>query len=254
MRSYIAFCKKEVLENLRTHKVLILMIVFLLFGMMSPLTAKLMPEIFKSLALDGIVITIPEPTALDAYAQFFKNTSQMGLLVVLLVFGGMLSTEITKGTLINMVTKGLSRHVVILAKFTVASLLWTLTLLASFITTFGYTAYLFGSGIQPNLVFSIFCLWLFGLFLLASLLFFSSFTSGNFAGLALTAVSLLILLLLDIFPRLHALNPIALASLNTALLSGASQISDLTLPVGVTLGLTVLLLGSSMMVFRRRKL
>ncbi|HAO60570.1 MAG TPA: hypothetical protein DCQ90_01185 [Erysipelotrichaceae bacterium] len=254
MRSYIAFCKKEVLENLRTHKVLILMIVFLLFGMMSPLTAKLMPEIFKSLALDGIVITIPEPTALDAYAQFFKNTSQMGLLVVLLVFGGMLSTEITKGTLINMVTKGLSRHVVILAKFTVASILWTLTLLASFITTFGYTAYLFGSGIQPNLLFSIFCLWLFGLFLLASLLFFSSFTSGNFAGLALTAVSLLILLLLDIFPRLHALNPIALASLNTALLSGASQISDLTLPVGVTLGLTVLLLGSSMMVFRRRKL
>lgn len=254
MRSYIAFCKKEVLENLRTHKVLILMIVFLLFGMMSPLTAKLMPEIFKSLALDGIVITIPEPTDLDAYAQFFKNTSQMGLLVVLLVFGGMLSSEITKGTLINMVTKGLSRPVVILSKFTVASLLWTLTLLASFATTIGYTAYLFGSDVQPNLLFSIFCLWLFGLFLLACLLFFSSFTSGNFAGLALTAVSLLILLLLDIFPRLHALNPIALASLNTALLSGAAQISDLSLPVGVTLGLTILLLGSSMMVFRRRKL
>ena len=254
MRSYIAFCKKEVLENLRTHKVLILMIVFLLFGMMSPLTAKLMPEIFKSLALDGIVITIPEPTALDAYAQFFKNTSQMGLLVVLLVFGGMLSSEITKGTLINMVTKGLSRPVVILSKFTVASLLWTLTLLASFATTIGYTAYLFGSDVQPNLLFSIFCLWLFGLFLLACLLFFSSFTSGNFAGLALTAVSLLILLLLDIFPRLHALNPIALASLNTALLSGAAQISDLSTPIGVTLGFTVLLLGSSMMVFRRRKL
>lgn len=254
MRSYIAFCKKEVLENLRTHKVLILMIVFLLFGMMSPLTAKLMPEIFKSLALDGIVISIPEPTALDAYAQFFKNTSQMGLLVVLLVFGGMLSNEITKGTLINMVTKGLSRPVVILSKFTVASILWTLTLLASFVTTFGYTVYLFGSGTQPNLLFSIFCLWLFGLFLLACLLFFSSFTSGNFAGLALTAVSLLILLLLDIFPRLHALNPIALASLNTALLSGASQVSDLSTPIGVTLGLTILLLGSSMMVFRRRKL
>ena len=150
MRSYIAFCKKEVLENLRTHKVLILMIVFLLFGMMSPLTAKLMPEIFKSLALDGIVITIPEPTALDAYAQFFKNTSQMGLLVVLLVFGGMLSNEITKGTLINMVTKGLSRPVVILSKFTVASILWTLTLLASFATTIGDTVYLFWWGVQPN--------------------------------------------------------------------------------------------------------
>jgi len=35
-----------------------------------------MPEIVGSLVTDGVVITLPEPTAYDAWAQFFKNATQ----------------------------------------------------------------------------------------------------------------------------------------------------------------------------------
>lgn len=44
MRGYLAFVKKELLEQVRTYKLLILLLVFFIFGMLSPLMAKLMPK------------------------------------------------------------------------------------------------------------------------------------------------------------------------------------------------------------------
>jgi ABC-2 type transport system permease protein len=254
MKGYIAFTKKEVLESLRTYRVLILFLVAFLVGMLSPITAKLMPEIFKSLQLDGIVITLPPPVALDAYAQLFKNMTQIGMLVVLLVFSGMLSNEIMKGTLIPMLTKGLSRSAVILAKFTVSLTIWTLALFLSFITTYGYTAYLFGSGNQPNLLFSVFCLWLFGAFLLSLILLSSSFMPGNFGGLTLTAMLIVVMMILDVFPKLHQFNPIALSSQNVALLEGAVKVSELMPIIFITLCMIILSLGGSMVIFKKKRL
>lgn len=254
MKGYIAFSKKEVLEGIRTYRVLILAAVFFLFGMLSPLTAKLMPEIFKSLALDGIVITIPEPTALDAYAQLFKNTSQMGLLVLLLVFSGMLSGEISKGTLIHMLTKGLSRNAVILAKYSVSLAFWTIGLALAALTTYGYTAYLFSSGNMPNLFFAIFCLWLFGALLLALILLSSSIVPGNFGGLTLTSMLVVIMMIADVFPLLHKFNPIALSSQNVALLSQTASVGDLLPIVGITILLILGSLVGSMLCFSKVKL
>ena len=91
MRGYFAFIKKEFTEQLRTFRVLILFAVFFIFGMMSPLLAKLLPDILSGMELQGMTINIPEPTAMDAYSQFFKNTTQMGVIVILLVFGGIIS-------------------------------------------------------------------------------------------------------------------------------------------------------------------
>lgn len=70
--------------------------------MMSPLAAKLLPQI---LASEGISITLPDPSAIDSWSQFFKNISQMGLIVTVILFSGVLGTELSKGTLINMLTK-----------------------------------------------------------------------------------------------------------------------------------------------------
>ncbi|MCU7200933.1 hypothetical protein [Turicibacter sanguinis] len=68
MRGYLAFVKKELLEQVRTYKLLILFLVFFIFGMLSPLMAKLMPEILRQMPMDGITITIPDPTAIDSYS------------------------------------------------------------------------------------------------------------------------------------------------------------------------------------------
>ncbi len=254
MRGYYAFVKKELTESLKSYRALILLAVFFVFGMMSPLLAKLTPEILASMAIEGVSITVPEPTAVDAYSQLFKNLTQMGMVVLLLVFGGMLSNEIARGTLLNMLTKGLSRHAVILAKYTVAVLLWTAALTLSALTTYGYTVYLFGNGVIDHLLFALIGFWLFGAFVLAFILLSSAVIKGSFGGLILTAVTLLVLLLLNIAPALVKWNPISLASSYMGLFLGGVTVESLFPAVGVTVVATVASLGLAMFLFGKSNL
>lgn len=254
MRAYCAFVKKELMEQLRTYKCLIVLSVFFLFGMLSPLTAKLLPDILSGIEMQGMVITIPEPTQLDAYGQFFKNLSQIGILVLLLVFGGTLTNELVKGTLVNILAKGLSRTTVILSKFTAAVLLWTIGYLLAALTAYGYTEYLFPDSWVSNLTFAMFCLWIFGLFILALILLSSTLIPINFGGLILSGVTIVAMLLLDIYPKTHFYNPITLASDQGALLSGATKVKDLYITIIITVIFTLGCLIGSTILFRKKKL
>jgi ABC-2 type transport system permease protein len=254
MRGFLVFTKKELVEQLRTYKCLILLAVFFLFGMTSPLLAKLMPEIFAGMELQGMKIVIPEPTVLDAYTQFFKNLTQMGLLVILLIFGGTLSNELMRGTLINILAKGLPRHTVLLSKFMAAVLLWTVAYGMAAAVNYGYTEYLFTNTAVNNLGFSLFCLWLFGCLVLALIILSSTIASGNFGGLILSSISIVIMLILSIFPSLEKFNPITLASKNIALLSGEASVEELLITIAITCGLLVGSLLLSVVLFRKKRL
>jgi len=254
MRVYIAFTKKEIVEQIRTYKWLIVISVFFLFGMMSPLLAKLMPDIMSGMKVEGIKIEMPEPIVMDAYAQFFKNFTQMGILILLLVFGGTLSNELMKGTLINILAKGLPRPTVILSKFTASVILWTVGLIVAVTTTYGYAFYLFGDAAVPNFVFSIFCLWLFGCFLIALILLSSALANGTFGGLILSVITLVVLLLISISPKVAKFNPITLTSKNLDLLKESVNVNDLYLPVAITAVLTIVALYLAILLFRRKKM
>ena len=123
MTAAMVFTKKELIESWRTHRFLILTVVFLIFGILSPLMAKLLPELLKS-GLGGVKVTVPTPTSLDSWTQYYKNLTQMGIYVFALMLGGCVSQEIQQGTLINLVTKGLPRWSVIVAKSVVGLLQW----------------------------------------------------------------------------------------------------------------------------------
>lgn len=71
----------------------------------------------------------------------FKNMSQIGLVVLLLTFSGMLPCKYAKGTLTNLLAKGLSRKTVALSKFKAAAALWTACYPLAFIIALGYTIY-----------------------------------------------------------------------------------------------------------------
>jgi ABC-2 type transport system permease protein len=254
MRGFLAFTKKEFLEQLRTSKTLILIAVFFLFGMTSPLLAKLMPEILSGMELQGMKIIIPDPTVFDAYGQFFKNCTQMGMLALLLVFGSMLSNELMRGTLINILAKGLPRHTVILSKFLAAAILWTISFCLAALVNYGYTIYLFEVTGINNLLFSHFSLWLFGCFILALVLLSSAITSGNFGGLIVTALGIVIMFMIDIFPNAAKYNPITLASDNMALLSGEQTAGGLIITIIITCGLLIASLIASIVIFQKKRL
>lgn len=254
MRHYIAFLKKEIMESVRTYRLFIVLIVFALFGVMNPLVAKLTPHIIKTLIPDGNLISIPEATALDSWAQFFKNITQMGLIVTILVFSGILVTELSKGTLINMLTKGLSRQAVILSKFTSMILIWTLSLVVSFIITWAYTIYLFPDDQINNLLFSVFCLWLFGAFLFALLMFSSTITNTNYASLIIVGVTVVVGILLNMAQGLQKYNPISLATSNMELLIVTRSPADLYNAIGVTFIMIVILIISSIVSFGKKQI
>ena len=77
MKTLFAFMKKEWLEQVRSVKLWICIGLFVLFGVMNPAVAKLMPIILdafsEALEGSGMTITQVEVSALDSWMQFFKN-------------------------------------------------------------------------------------------------------------------------------------------------------------------------------------
>jgi ABC-2 type transport system permease protein len=254
MNGCLAFLKKEISEYIRTYKLLIMLAVFAVFGITNPLMAKLLPEILGSLMTDGIIITIPEATAYDAWTQFFKNATQMGLIVTVILFSSVLSSELTRGTLINLLTKGLSRTAVILSKYTCMVLLWTASIALCFGLTYGYTVYLFPEGETSNLLFSVFCLWLFGLFLLAALLLSAVLTKSSYGCLLITGGAVAACMLVNIIPAAHRYNPISLATDNMALITKSVEPSSLYISILVSSVLSLLFVSLSALLFRKKQL
>lgn len=254
MRAYFTFTKKEFLENLRTYKLLIMFAVFLVFGMLSPLTAKFMPQIMEAFMLSNMKIIMLETTALDSWTQFFKNVSQMGLFLLVIVFSGSLANEFSKGTLVNMLTKGLPRSVVILSKYTMSTLVWTVSLCICFGVTYGYTVYFWNSENVRHILFAVFCLWLFGLVLLAAVTLGGVLFQSSYGSILFTGSFVVILFLLNMVPKLQEYNPIALVSNNMLLLTGELKVADFTMAIGSSLTLMATFILLAMALFNKVKL
>lgn len=254
MRNYIAFTKKELLESVRTYKLFIMLIVFFVFGIMSPLLAKVMPEILTAAMPERITVALAEPAAIDAWEQFFKNISQVCLIVTIIIFSGTLSSELSKGTLVNLLTKGLSRKTVILSKFTSMFIIWTISYALAFITAWGYTMYLFSGAEIANLLFSIFCQWLFVIFLLSVLLFAATLMKSNYGCLLITFSVIGALGLLYHSAALRRYTPMFLAVNNMPLLEGTVEVSSLSYAVAISIICSLILIIASVLVFRKRQL
>lgn len=254
MRQFIAFTKKEFREGTATFRAYILLAVFLLFGMMSPLFAKLTPEILNSLGDmgQGVIIQMPEPTALDAWAQFFKNVSQMGMLVFVIIFGGIMSNEFSRGTLVNLLTKGLSRKTVILSKFLTASLLWAAAYLLCLVVCYGYTAYFFES-VEISYALLVFVSpWLFGELLIA-LLILGGTLFGNIYGSLLTCLAAVVALnIVSIVPRAAKYNPVSLAGGTLSILYCKGTPSDFIPALIICAAATIMLIVISILIFDKK--
>lgn len=117
-RAFRPMLRKEVAEFARTWRLAVLGGFVLFFALSSPLLAKLTPQILQLVGAGqaGVVIKIPTPTALDAYAQWLKNLSQIGAFVLLIVGSGSVAGEIASGTGILVLTKPVSRADFVAAK------------------------------------------------------------------------------------------------------------------------------------------
>ncbi len=185
MTGLLPLIKKEVMEQVRTYKLVIVAGIFLFFGISTPLLLKYLPDIIK-LTGEQIPIEIPPPTAMQALAEYVSTVGQVGLLLAVLLAMGSISGEVKAGTAIMTLSKPISRASFVGAKIIALSSNFLLSLAISSAASFVYTVWLIENtdvagflGVNVLLaVFLIFCL---ALTLFCSSLFRSSLAAGGTA-------------------------------------------------------------------------
>jgi ABC-2 type transport system permease protein len=184
----IVLLRKEISEQWRARRLLVLGATFLFFGLLGPITAKLTPELIKlaSASAPGLVIELPPPTVADAVAQYIKNLSQILPLVVLLVTMGSVVGEKERGTLPMLLAKPVARGTVLAAKYAGLCATLALALLLGAVATYYYTQVLFGglelgAFVLMNLTAGLYLLVVLSLAFLASTLARSTVMAGGLA-------------------------------------------------------------------------
>ena len=243
------------MESLRTYKLGIMLAVFVLLGIMSPMFAKLLPELLKEIDMGaGVTLQLPEPSALDSWAQFFKNVGQMGVLTLVIVFSGITANELSKGALINILTKGMKRSTVILSKFTVASIIWTVSYLLCLGITYLYTAYYWETEVMPHAFWAFTSPWVYGLFLISLMILGGVWLKSFLGSLSLTGGAIVMMSLLSILPNFQKYNPLSLGGGTLALLNGQKTPDDFIPALVICLVLTVSVIAGTVAVFNRKQI
>lgn len=242
MKQLTTFLKKDFLEQLRSGKLMMLGILSCLFGIMNPAIAKLTPWLLETMAEDlaesGMFITEVKVDALTSWAQFFKNMPIM-LIVFIVMFGSILTAEYQKGTLINVVTKGMKRWKIVISKLLVMVVLWTAGFFMTFGITYGYNAYFWDNDVAGNLLFAVSGYYLVGLWLISAILPGSVIFKASSQVMLFTGAAYVLSYLLGFLPALKKWVPTFLLSSNE-LLMGTLDCDQCFRAVGITIFLILL--------------
>lgn len=256
MRALMAFMKKEWMEQVRSGRLIILGIAFVLFGIMNPAVAKLTPWLFEimaeSLEESGMIITAGEIDAMSSWVQFFKNVP-MALIVFVLLESSIFTKEYQSGTLVLALTKGLHRYKVVLSKAVVVLFLWTVFYWMHFGITYIYNDYFWDNSIAKNLMFSVVCWWVFGLWTIGLMVFFSTIANTNTGVLAGTGVVVVACYVVGLLPKLSEYMPTFLMDGNS-LIYGAKELEDYGMALAITVATGVVCLVASVPVMNRKRI
>lgn len=251
-----AFLKKEWMELCRTGRLLILLMIFTLFGIMNPALAKLTPWLMQtfseSLADTGIVTTSVTIDAMTSWAQFYKNIP-VGLIIFILIFSGTFTAEYQKGTLIPVVTKGLSRRKIVIAKSLMIFAAWTVLYWFCFGITYGYNEYFWDNGIANHLFFAASLTWLFGAWVIAILVFFSAVAQSGTQVLFGVGGVAMVVYLLSMFPKLSTFLPVKLMN-GMSLLQGINNQGNYYVSIAAVGLMIFLCMVLSVVFFDRKRL
>jgi len=185
MKGLIPLLKKEIKEQIKTHRLLIVGGVFLCFGLMAPLVQYFMPQILK-MGGEQVMVEIPAATSLISFKDFVSYIGQFGILVAILVAMGAIANELKHGTALITLSKPVSSGAFVCSKFIAISLTLLVSQIAAAALCFGYTVWLIGEAavlpfIWMNLLIVLFLIFCVALTFVFSSLFKSSLAAGGIA-------------------------------------------------------------------------
>jgi len=148
MNGLAAFLRKELRETLYTWRIWVVP-GFLVFSALSaPIVTYLMPTLVSRLgsAQEGFALTVPEPTAIEAYAEYLGNLGELTIFAILIAYGGIVSAELRSGTAALALAKPLSRPAFVLSKWLSQALVIATATVVATAACVAVTELLFGSG------------------------------------------------------------------------------------------------------------
>ena len=251
--TFLVALRKEWLEQWRTYRLLMVGVVLLVFGLLSPLIAKFTPEIIKLIPNgETIAPLIPTPTVIDSVTQYIKNISQFGVILALLLSMGAIAREKDKGTAAMMLVKPLPRATFLIAKFTALALMFAAAIAIAGAACYYYTWLLFSALDVPHWLALNGLMLLFVLVYVALTLFCSVVTKSQAAAGGLALCLLFILGLAGSIPGLGQYLPGQLLAWGAGLMAGNA---DAFWPAfWVSVGIIVLALIGAKLIFERQEL
>lgn len=256
MRQLIAFLKKEMMGAARSGRLLILLVVFFLFGVMNPAIAKLTPWLLntmeESMAESGIIIGEIKVDVLTSWTQFYKNIP-IALIVFVVMYSSVLTAEYQNGTLVQVLTRGLSRRKVLAAKTISMTAMWTVCYWMCYGVTYGYNAYFWRNEDIPSLFFSAFCIYILGIWCIALIIFMSAVQKTGSAVLLSVGVVYVAGYVMSLFAKVKKFSPVQLMSASE-LLYNKGVPADFYPAICVAVGTAVAVLALGVWVFDKREI
>ena len=251
--TFMASLRKELIEQWRTYRFLVLIIVLAFFGMTSPLIAKYTPEILKMVpGGDTISQIMPAPTLIDAIGQYIKNVSQFGIFLALLLSMGAVVQEKDKGTAAMMLVKPLPRGTFLVTKFLALGLVFLASLLVASIGAYYYTVILFqpidlGNWLIMNLM-----VWVYMLVYIALTVLFSTISRSQAAAAGISFGVLILLAVVGSFGSMGTYLPSQLINWGGNLMAGVT--TAYWPAMAVSLGLILVSMVIAWLVFDKQEL
>ncbi|MEW6223810.1 MAG: ABC transporter permease subunit [Chloroflexota bacterium] len=257
MSGFAILLRKELAESWRTRRLPVVAVLLVIFGMLSPLTARYLPEIMELALGDELTIPMPVPTAVTALEQFQKNLGQIGALAAIALAMGSVAGELDRGTAALVLAQPATRSAFLAAKLVAIGVVLAVSMALASVVAWIYTAVLFEPQPVGGWVVMAVLSWL-ALSAWAALTFLASAATGSTtaaAGLGFTA--LIVLSLVAIVPALDRVLPTGLSVPAIQLAAGLTADLD-TGRLATAIAGTVVVIGASLagalIAFRRREL
>jgi ABC-2 type transport system permease protein len=252
-----ASLKKEWKEAIRRYRLLVIIGVFLIVGVLSPVSAKMLPKMMEMVAAQskeqGIEFSYTkEPTANDALIQYNKN---LGLLPILIAIMGMglVAEEKIKGTAETILTKPVSRTFLLLAKFKVFVLMTVLGMIVGGAVCVFYTGILLGK-VNLSHFLSLNFILLFYFIPFIAVILFLSVVIKSMVGAAASGIGVYFsLMLMGSMPYVGKFSPQALYTI-TSKMSMGMPAQDWTIPFISSVCLTIVLISLAAAIFEKQEI
>lgn len=254
MSQFTVLFQKELKESVRNLKWVWIPIVFILLGIMEPITTYFLPQILESAGNmpDGAVFQLPEMTPGQIFGSALGQYQFIGMLIIAFAFSGLVAKERKNGTAAFLYVRPLSYSSYILSKWSSSLLL----LLASFVVGISASAYyihlLFGEFSLAKFfgMIGIYSLWI--VVALSMTLLMSALFSPGIA----TALSIFLIVF---FPMIDGLilrywpwTPWKLYSYAAMLMAGDAPNADLWWTIAIAVLLVIVCVTLSILIAKKR--